>query len=265
VSTQAAGGSRHRIVQDVVASAAGAEVRHDPVEPRTGGPAGNARLTAWIGLLLLVGFVVECATLLSLREMLNVHILVGGILIPLVVVKTATTGWRIARYYSGSAPYRTAGPPPLLLRVLGPLVVVTGLAVLGTGLALIPLGQSSFTSIVTVAGQRVDALTLHKLSFVLWLVVTGAHVLARTVPAMQLAGGRRQDSRRVPGAALRLAIVALTLGVSAGTGIVVVDLPSDWNGGHLQRPQRQDEGLVSVATLRDADGLAVTGSRCARA
>lgn len=226
-----------RIVGDVVASATGAELRHDPVEPRTGGPAGNARLTAWIGLLLLVGFIAECATLLSLHAMLNVHFLIGGILIPLVVVKTATTGWRIARYYLGASAYRIAGPPPLLLRILGPLVVLTGLVVLGTGLALIPLGGSSFDTITTIAGQRIDALTLHKLSFVVWLVVTSAHVLARAVPALQLVTGQPGELPAVPGKTGRAVLVAVTVALSIGTGIVVTDLPTDWSPTvHIPRP-----------------------------
>lgn len=219
--------SMSRVVSDVVASASGSELRHDPVEPRTGGPAGNARLTAWVGLLLLVGFVAECFTLLSLQSMLSAHIFIGAILIPLVLLKTGTTGWRIIRYYLGSAAYRSAGPPPLLLRLLGPLVVLTGLAVLGSGLALIPLGNASYNAIVTVAGQRIDALTVHKICFVLWLVLTGAHVLARTIPAFQLTSGKRE--RRLPGGLVRGTIVAGTLIVSLVTGVVVVNLPTDWH------------------------------------
>jgi hypothetical protein len=222
-----------RALGEVVASAAGAELRRDPVAPRTGGPAGNAQLTAWTGLLLLVAFVAECFTLLSLHAMLNAHFFIGGILIPLVLLKTGTTGWRIARYYIGSSPYREAGPPPLLLRALGPLVVLSGLSVLGTGLALIPLGNASYNAIVTVAGQRIDPLTLHKLAFVFWLVVTGAHVLARTVPAIQLAGIGADEGRRVPGRRVRAIATVATLAVCVGTGVVVSDLPNDWSGGQL--------------------------------
>ena len=222
-----------RAVSDVVASAMGAELRDDPVEPRTGGPAGNARLTAWTGLLLLVGFIAECFTLLSLHGMLSAHILIGAVLIPLVLLKTATTGWRIVRYYLGSPAYRAAGPPPLLLRVLGPLVVLTGLAVLGSGLALVPLGDASFTTIVTIVGQRIDALTIHKICFVLWLVLTGAHVLARTIPAVQLSTGRRE--RRLPGRLARLAVVTVTLAASIATGVVVVNLPTDWHHQQFQQ------------------------------
>lgn len=41
------------VLNDVVTTAIGAAHRDDSVEPRSGGPAGNARLTAWAGLFLL--------------------------------------------------------------------------------------------------------------------------------------------------------------------------------------------------------------------
>jgi hypothetical protein len=250
-----------RALGDVVASASGTELRQDPVAPRTGGPAGNARLTAWTGLLLLAGFLAECFTLLSLHSMLTAHFLIGGILIPLVLLKTATTGWRIARYYLGDHDYRAAGPPPLLLRVLGPLVVATGLAVLGTGLALIPLGDSSFNTLVTVAGRPIDPLTLHKLCFVLWLVITGAHVLARTMPAVQLTSGRARRHGRVPGRPARAAAVAVTLALSVVTGAVVSNLHTSWTGGDRrgrfeERHHERGDGLAVVPLVpTDAVGL----------
>src|SRR5436305_7957605 len=89
-------------VAEVVTTAVGQTHRTDPVRPRTGGPAGNARLTAWLGVLLLVAFVVECVTLLSLDRMLSAHIFVGALLVPLAVAKTATTCWRMLRYYFGN-------------------------------------------------------------------------------------------------------------------------------------------------------------------
>ena len=112
----------------------------------------STRLTAWLGLLLLVAFLVEGATLISLGQLMTVHIVVGVLLVALVLAKTATTGWRIFRYYSGDPAYRVAGPPPLLLRLLGPLVVIGGLAVLGSGLALIALGPSARQSLFSLPG-----------------------------------------------------------------------------------------------------------------
>jgi hypothetical protein len=171
------------VVDETLGVAVGREHRPDPVLPGTGGPAGNARLTAWTGLVLLVLFVAELVTLLDVHGLIGWHLAIGVILIPPALLKTATTGWRILRYYVGDAEYRKAGPPPLLLRLLGPLVVLGSLALLGTGLALVVFGeQRSRESLFTVVGQRVDVLTLHQASFAVWAVVTGLHVLARLIP-----------------------------------------------------------------------------------
>src|SRR5438270_5484558 len=210
-------------VAEVVATAVGQGHREDPISARTGGPAGNARLTAWLGVVLLLAFLVECATLASLQGLLSVHIFVGALLVPIALAKTATTAWRMLRYYFGNTHYRQAGPPPLLLRVLGPLVVLTSLAVLGTGLALVALGSGHAGSLGAFAGFRLDALTLHKAAFVLWLVVTSLHTLARLVPAVLIAG-KRLGPRAVPGGGLRVGVLALTFAVSVLTGAIVLSL-----------------------------------------
>lgn len=222
------------VLNDVVTTAMGAAHREDPVAPHTGGPAGNARLTAWAGLFLLVAFLVECFTLLSLNAMINIHILLGAFLIPLVLLKTATTGWRIVRYYLGASAYRAAGPPPLVLRVLGPLVVLTGLAVVGSGLALVPLGDGAFSSLGSVVGFRISPLTVHQASFIAWLVATGLHVLARTVPAVQVAAGGRPHRRRVPGSVGRGVVMLGTLALGAAIGVLVLHLAGGWTDGSVR-------------------------------
>ena len=233
-------------------TALGKEHRDDPESGPTGGPAGNARLTAWLGLLLLVAFLVECVTLLRLGQLISVHIVVGVLLVALVVAKTATTGWRMLRYYAGDPQYRSAGPPPLLLRLLGPLVVLGGLAVLGTGLALIALGQSAHHSLFTVGPLRVDAVSLHQAAFALWLVVTVPHTLTRLVPALQLTVARR---RRVAGGALRAVALAAVVAVGAVTATYVID---DDSGAWIGVQEREhDDGLsrtiVSVVPAPAAD------------
>ncbi|HEX4721268.1 MAG TPA: hypothetical protein VH333_02050 [Pseudonocardiaceae bacterium] len=217
-------------LNDAYATAIGSRRRDDPITTPSGGPAGNARLTAWTGLLLLVVSLAECATLVSVRGLITVHILIGAFLLPLVMLKTLTTGWRITRYYLGSAAYRQAGPPPLLLRILGPLVVLSGLAVLGTGLALIALGPATFTPIITLAGYRVDALTLHQGAFIVWLAATGLHVLVRTVPALQLATGSRQH-RAVAGARRRASVLLGTVLIGVAVSVLVLQLSGHWTHG----------------------------------
>ena len=217
-------------VEELVATALGAAHRDDPALPRTGGPAGNARLTAWAGVVLLVLFLVECFTLLALQPMISVHILVGVMLVPLALLKTATTGWRIVRYYAGDPAYRQAGPPPLFLRMLGPLVILTALAVLGSGLALIPLGDAAHNALFTFAGQRVDPVTVHQACFAAWLVVVGLHTLTRLVPAARLAAGRAGPAR-VAGGVSRATLLAATLAVGAVVGVAVLDASASWTHG----------------------------------
>jgi hypothetical protein len=72
--------------------------RTDPVLAGSGGPAGNAVLTAWTGLTLLVLSVAELLTLFDVRGLISWHVAIGALLVPPALVKTASTGWRIARY-----------------------------------------------------------------------------------------------------------------------------------------------------------------------
>ena len=219
-------------VADLVATASGLAHRDDPDAPRTGGPAGNARLTAWLGLLLLVAFLVELATLASLDQLVSVHIFVGALLVPLALMKTVTTTWRMLGYYTGAARYRQAGPPPMLLRVLGPAVVLTALAVLGTGLALVAIGRdATYTPFATIAGFAIDPFMLHKVAFVLWLAVTAVHTLARLIPAVQLVVNRAGNARRVAGAPARLGLLLATLALAVGVGVVVLSASGEWTGG----------------------------------
>lgn len=217
--------------------------RHDPVGERTGGPAGNARLTAWLGLLALVAVGAELITLLDVNGLIAWHAGVGIALTVLAVLKVASTGWRMVRYYSGSAPYVEAGPPPVLLRLLGPFVVLSTLGVLGSGLALIAVGRrSSEQAWFSLLGQSVSPLTLHQAFFVLFGVFVGLHVLARVVPAAVLVSGRRRfggSRTSVPGRAARLGIV--TGGMAAALVAVTLVLPTvaDWNHHVFDRDDLQ--------------------------
>ena len=58
------------------------------------------------------------------------------LLIGPVVLKVCSTGYRFVRYYTGAAAYRRKGPPAPLLRLLGPVVLLTSVAVIGTGVML---------------------------------------------------------------------------------------------------------------------------------
>src|SRR5271166_6534802 len=116
-------------------------VETTPAPGGGGGVAGNSRLTATTGAVLFVIVAVEGATLLQIHQLITVHVFVGMLLVPLVLLKVASTGYRFTRYYTGAPAYTRKGPPHPILRGDAPLVVLATLALLGTGIALIALGR----------------------------------------------------------------------------------------------------------------------------
>jgi hypothetical protein len=220
------------VIDQVIDEAVRRRHRPDPVTGATSGPAGNAELTAWTGLVLLVLIVVELVTLLDVRGLLSWHVVVGVLLTAVAALKIASTGWRIARYYTGNRRYRAAGPPPLLLRILGPLVIAGTVAVLGSGLWLIAVGPtSSRQAFATVLGLRLDWLTIHQASFLVFAGVVGVHTLARLIPALHLGTGRsRRDGGvgRLRGWAPRLAVLTATLVAGALAAALILPAASGW-------------------------------------
>ena len=144
----------------------------------TGSAAGNERLTALTGMVLLVLLAAEGVTVLSVQQLLTVHFFVGMLLIGPVVLKVCSTGYRFVRYYTGAAAYRRKGPPAPLLRLLGPVVLLTSVAVIGTGVMLALTGPGGGVWLL-----------LHKASFVLWFGAMTVHVLAYIWRLPRLARG----------------------------------------------------------------------------
>ena len=132
-----------------------------------GGAEGNERLTATTGAVLLVLLAVEGFTILRLGRLLTLHFFLGMLLLGPVALKAGSVIYRFVRYYTGSAPYRRKGPPALLLRLLGPVIMLLTACVFGSGLMLA----------VTGPGQG-PWLLLHKASFILWFCAMAIHVLA---------------------------------------------------------------------------------------
>lgn len=196
------------------------------------GVEGNSRLTAGAGALIFVLLAAEGVTILSVRGLLNAHVFLGMLLIPPVLVKTASTGWRFFRYYKGSPAYVRKGPPPPLLRLLGPAVVVLTVAVLASGVALI---------LVPASSQRL-LLQVHKASFVLWFAVTAVHVLGHLLETARLAPADwvRRSRRQVAGAGTRQWLLVASVAAGAILGAVMLAPTSHYS---LQRDQR--EGAVT--------------------
>jgi len=146
----------------------GDSAEYEARDDSTGGAEGNERLTALTGSLLLVLFAAEGITILSVHQLLTLHFFLGMLLIGPVALKACAVLYRFVRYYTGAPEYRRKGPPAPLLRLLGPVVMITSLTVLGTGVMLAIVGPSG-------AGTW---LFLHRASFILWFGAMTVHVLA---------------------------------------------------------------------------------------
>jgi hypothetical protein len=232
-----------RIGVELADEATGRSHRRDGVLPGTGGPAGNARLTAWTGAILFVLFVAELVTLLDVHGLVSWHVALGVLLVPPALLKTASTGWRFVRYYARGRPDVEAGPPIMPLRVLGPVVIVTTLGLLGSGLVLIALGEQRSREDGALGLSWVN---IHQGFFIASGIALGLHFLARAVPAWMLVTGRRKEESgaapRVPGGAARLVLVALSLAVAGVTTALVLPAASSWQHedfghfAHVDRP-----------------------------
>jgi hypothetical protein len=165
----------------------------------TANPTGNARLTGITGAVLFVLLAAEGVTILGVRSRLNAHFFVGMLLVPVVALKIASTVYRFARYYTGDAAYVAKGAPPIVLRMVGPFVVVLTIAVLATGIALGVSGP-----------HHHRLLQLHKASFILWFGATTIHVLGHLLETPRLAVA--DWARSSPVAAGRTARVLIVVG-----------------------------------------------------
>ncbi len=132
-----------------------------------GGTTGNELLTNSVGAVLLILLAALGLTILRIHGLLSEHLFIGMLLVPPVLLKMSSTGYRFMRYYTGDAEYTAKGPPLMALRMLAPLVVLSTVVVFATGVLLLFIGPSS----------RGALFPIHKDAFFVWLALTGVHVL----------------------------------------------------------------------------------------
>jgi hypothetical protein len=193
-----------------------------------GGTSGNERLTAATGAVLIALLAVIGVTIISLRPLLSVHLFVGILLIGPVVLKLGSTGYRFVRYYSGDPTYRRKGAPPQLQRlIIAPVVVVSTVVVLASGVALLLGGPSS----------RGTLLPIHKVSFFIWVAFTAVHVLPhlRSLPRALRADygvpGRSRDD--IGGRSGRILSMAGALTAGAVLAILLIPQFTPWLGANV--------------------------------
>jgi len=181
-----------------------------------GGVEGNARLTGVTGAALFVLLAVEGITILRIHALITAHVFVGIVIAAFVATKLGSVGYRFTRYYLGDPAYVRKGAPNPVLRVAGPIVAFTTIAVLATGIAGLASGRS--------AHWVVD---LHKASFILWFAAMTVHVIGHSLDTPALASADyRSTAESVPRAGLRrLAAVATFV---TGIALAVVIINSGW-------------------------------------
>lgn len=180
----------------------------------------NARLTASNAAVLLVLLAAEGVTILRVRQLVSPHVFLGMLLIPPVLIKMASTGYRFVRYYRKDPAYRRKGPPPVLLRMLGPVVVILTVVLLASGVALL-LASPAWSA---------QLLFVHKASFVLWFFAMTVHVLGHLAEVARLAprDWLRRTRREVKGAGGRQWLIAASLVTGALLGLAMLGRVGPW-------------------------------------
>jgi hypothetical protein len=205
-------------------AARGSRTRQEPRlgrRGRSGGTEGNEILTSAAAVILIVLLAAEGITIVHMQGLLSAHMFIGLVLIPPVLLKLASTGYRMVSYYSGARAYRIKGPPALPLRLMAPVLVASIIAVLASGVLLLAAGHKSGA-----------LLTIHKVSFIVFGVLLVVHFLAYIPRVVRSARVDWGAARRhaVPGAGTRAILVAAALGGGAALALALLPTISAYRG-----------------------------------
>ena len=189
-------------------------------QPRTwlaGGPAGNEQLTAATGIVLVVVLAAIGVTIVRIGQLIWLHLFLGLFVIGPVVLKMASTGYRFVRYYTHNQAYRRQGPPETWLRLMAPMIVVTTIAVLVSGVVLLFGGPA----------LRDPLVLIHKVAFIVWVAFTALHILAH-LPGLAAAWrplDRDQSGLLSRGSGGAGRLIALSGAIVGGLVLAIVLIP----------------------------------------
>ncbi|MGH3189602.1 MAG: hypothetical protein ACRDPY_38685 [Streptosporangiaceae bacterium] len=193
------------------------------------------------GAVLLILLLVECYTVLRIGRLLTLHVFLGMLLLGPITLKAGSVLYRFVRYYARSEPYRLKGPPAPLLRVIGPVIMLSTACVFGSGIMLAVTGPSF--------GPPSGWLTVHRISFFVWAFFIAIHVLtyvwrlprllvaeARGVPLAEGEPGRQATARRharramevLGGRGTRLTLLIASLLPGLVIALLTVHLAGQW-------------------------------------
>lgn len=184
-----------------------------------GGVAGNERLTAMTGAVLLILLVVESYTVLRIGQLITLHVFLGMLLLGPVTLKAGSVLYRFTRYYTGNASYRRKGPPALPLRLMGPVVMVLTACVFGSGIMVAVTGPSY--------GLPGDWLQVHRISFIAWIAFITIHAVAH-LPGIARSAAPRRAMKVLGGRGMRLGLLIASLLVGLVIALLTVHLAGRW-------------------------------------
>jgi hypothetical protein len=191
------------------------DVLEDGPHPRRSVPvAGNLILTSHAGLVILFFLVLLYFTGLEFSPLRGVHFGLGFALIPILLVKLGSTGWRAVNYYFDRDPYRAAGPPWLLPRIMALPLTLFAVSATISGVVLWAQGT-----------DRGTWATVHIYSVIALAVVVVVHLVIYTRKAFRASTRSLEQTKTTKQERVMVwaLLVALVLGSAA------VGLEPTWN------------------------------------
>ena len=184
-----------------------------------GGTDGNERLTAGAAVVLLVLLAAEGLTLLGgVGSYLTPHEFIGLLVIPPILLKLASTGWRMLAYYRRADAYVRKGPPHVFLRALvAPVLVLSTIVMIASGIGAALVGHGGLL------------LGLHKVSFVVWGIAFGLHVLAHALKLLPLVTYDWWRPDRLGGRRARQLLLAVSLVAGVAVAMLAFPLAHHWH------------------------------------
>jgi hypothetical protein len=176
---------------------------------------------------------------------MSLHVFVGLALIPAVLLKLASTGWRFARYYTRKEAYVEHGTPQIAMRLLAPLFVAATVVLFSSGVAMGILHGHAL-----VVARR-----LHGPASVVWLALFGVHALVYLKQALVsssdevIAAGPPLPGRRRRGYVIATA-------VASGLVIGAVTVPAQHHWVRLPR-DHHDRRATPRAAQQQSPGPAL--------
>lgn len=185
-----------------------------PHPRRTVAVAGNLILTSHAGLVILFLLVLLYFTGLEFAPLRGVHVGLGFALIPILLVKLGSTGWRAVNYYFDRDPYRAAGPPWLLPRIMALPLTLCAVAATISGVVLWATGTDHGTWA-----------TVHIYAVISLAVVVAVHLAIYTRKAFRASTRSLEE----PKTTRQERVMVWALLVALVVGAAAVGLEPTWN------------------------------------